>query len=163
MQTHHHFPAGLPSKSRGLSLAELLVVMGIVAILLGVALPSYTSLTATYRVKGVSSEIYLSLIRARSEAARLNQSITIAPKSTSNWKTGWTLKDTGSNTLYSEDASSGVSITGGPTSIVYMSSGRIKGTTSPSFAIASSNGRGETRCVSVDPSGRPYVKKGTTC
>lgn len=161
LQQRHLFSAGLPGRSRGLSLVELMVVLSIAAILLGLALPSYTNLTATYRVKSASSELYLSLIRARGEAARLNQSITVTPNA-SGWQAGWTVTDTGSNTLYSEDASSGVSVSGGPTSLVYMSSGRIKGTTSPSFSIADATGHGEKRCVSVDLSGRPYVQ-GAAC
>lgn len=139
---------------------EMLVTISIAAILLGVALPSYTNITATYRAKGAASDIYFSLIRARSEAARLNESITITP-SASGWNAGWTVTGTDSSsntiTLLVQGASSGVSITGGPANIVYMSSGRIKGSTSPSFTVSSSNGKGEKRCVSIDLSGRPNV------
>lgn len=154
---NHRDLASFKRYSRGLSAIELMVTLSIVAILMTVAVPSYNNLIATSRVKSASSEIYLSLVRARSEAARLNQSVTITPNS-SQWTAGWLIADGSSNTLYSENATSNVLISGGPTSVTYMSSGRVKGTTAPSFSIAASNGHGEKRCVSVDLSGRPYVK-----
>lgn len=141
----------------GLSAIELLTTITVAAILMAIAVPSYSNLIATNRVKAAASEIFMSLIRARSEAAKLNRTVTLTPIS-SSWKKGWNITAGSTTPIFTVGESTNVSITGGPSSIVYMSSGRIQGSTSPAFAIAALDGQGEKRWVCVDLTGRPAVK-----
>ena len=43
----------------------------------------------------------------------------------------------------------------GPTSVIFLPSGRVKGSTEPSWDISIA-GQSQHRCVSLDLSGRPY-------
>jgi len=158
---------------RGFTLLEVMVAITVFGVLTAIAVPSYTHFMASQKVRAASSDLYLSLVRARSEALKRSTSVTLKP-GTSGWQGGWTIPDpnTGSSSGLIETHGSmpGVSITG-PTTVVYQSSGRTGATTSCSasppvgcFLISSSMWSGATACVSVDLSGRPYSAIGvSTC
>lgn len=153
----------------GVTLTELLITLVVAAILASIAAPSMISLIANQRTKSVASNLHLAMTIARSEATRRNANVTIAPN-TGGWNNGWTIYPTATTTniLQNYASTKGVEIAatipGGASTVVYQSSGRIQGTGAVTFVITSSSGgSAASRCVSVDLSGRPYVKAGTSC
>jgi type IV fimbrial biogenesis protein FimT len=127
-------------------------------------------------VRAAASDLYLTIVRARSEALKRSTTVTITPNA-SGWQYGWTVPDpataTTTQTLLDNHATiNGVSISG-PSSVVYQSSGRLRSTDVPScsssppvdcFVITSPTWSGAAGCVSIDLSGRPYSASGvTTC
>lgn len=154
-------------RPRGFSLVELLIVIAITGVLAAAAVPSFVSIIKGQRVKGMATDLFMSLTRARSEAIKLNADVTLSPVTASHWESGWRIANPGNAGSYFESHSSVDSalLSNGtvaiPASVVYQSSGRISGTVAPSFDIFAS-GTTTTRCVSVDLSGRPYVK-GASC
>jgi type IV fimbrial biogenesis protein FimT len=146
----------LARPSRGFTLIELLVVLTLTAILAAVAAPAFTGTMGRTAVRGTASSLQLDMMRARSEAARRNSSVTMAPVGGS-WQNGWQLRDAGGTLINDQGAVKTSIITTSVLSIVYMSSGRIRGATVPSFQISATRG-GITRCVSASLNGRPYVK-----
>jgi type IV fimbrial biogenesis protein FimT len=64
--------------SSGFSLIELLVVIAIAAILLGVAVPNFSSFVVNNRLSSASNEFAASLQLARSEAIRLRTGVGIS-------------------------------------------------------------------------------------
>lgn len=137
---------------------EVLIVVTIAGILAGLALPSFTSLIALNRAKAAASELYLTLMKARSEAVKRNANVTISPNA-GGWVLGWSILDASANVLDDHPAVKGVTIAGAPAgSIVYQSSGRIQGATAPSFDISATGSPLALRCVSTALSGRPYIK-----
>lgn len=69
---------------------ELLTTMAIVAILLGIGVPSFREFISSQRVKSAASEISSMLILARSEAIKRNRDVTI-DQATGGWQNGWTV------------------------------------------------------------------------
>jgi type IV fimbrial biogenesis protein FimT len=76
-----------------------------------------------------------------------------------HWQDGWRIPnpiDTG-HPVEVHGAMKAISVTG-PTAVVYLPNGRVKGTDVPSFEFTAP--RVDTRsCVQVDLSGRPYQKR----
>ncbi len=145
-------------QQRGITLLELLVTVAVLGVLTALAAPSFVDVIKSQKIKNMGTDIQLALVKARSEAVKRNRDVTLSPVTASDWTSGWTIPDpdnSGSN-IEVKGSVTGLTITG-PASVVYQSSGRISGSTAPSFDISASNSTTH-QCVSVDLSGRPYVK-----
>ncbi|HET8744147.1 MAG TPA: GspH/FimT family pseudopilin [Ramlibacter sp.] len=159
---------GAKARSAGFTLIELMVVVTVAAILAGIAAPSFRELMAAQRVRAATSDLYLALVKARSEAIKRNGEVTIRPMHV-DWDDGWKIvnpEDPAGPELQVQTAPASVSIaaTSGLGEIVYNGSGRT--TLAPGgdrkFVITAPN-TSLSRCVLVDNSGRPYVKEGSVC
>lgn len=150
-------------RSRGLSLIELMVTIFIIAILLAVAVPSFSSLIASQRTKNAASMLYAALARARSEAITRNTNVSLAATDGA-WVKGWQIVDLRQPLAAVEvhNALNGLTSTGAST-IVYQSTGRIQGNATPVVLIQAPNHDAATQCISIEPSGRPYMKTAATC
>jgi type IV fimbrial biogenesis protein FimT len=86
----------LPERSSGYTLMELMVTIAIAGILLGVAIPSFTSIISSNRLTTYANELVTALNFARSEAIKRGLRITLC-KSTNgdscttgdDWSQGW--------------------------------------------------------------------------
>lgn len=151
----------------GFTLIELLIVLVVGAILASVAAPSLSGLVASQRAKSAATNLHLALTLARSEATRRNANITVAANP-GGWVKGWKVYRTTEPTtiLQNYPATKGISISAtipGGSTVEYQSSGRIRGTGAVTFVITVADHDAAARCISVDLSGRPYVKAGTSC
>ncbi|MHB8569919.1 MAG: GspH/FimT family pseudopilin [Metallibacterium sp.] len=82
--------------ARGFTLLELMVVLIIVAIMLGIAIPDFRTVLLNRRLNGLIENLYNSLNYARSTALSNDEPVTVCPISTAgsttcgtNWNTGW--------------------------------------------------------------------------
>lgn len=79
----------------GFTLSELLVALAIIAILVGLATPSYRQFSANSRTVATTNSLVGALAVARSEALRRATAVSICASSdlqscnTSDWTTGW--------------------------------------------------------------------------
>lgn len=141
---------------------ELLVGLSIMAVLAAFAMPNVSVLVDSQRVRSASSDVFTSLLRARSEAIRRNTQVSIIPQTASHWEDGWRIPDPANSAAFFErhDPIRKATISG-PASVVYLSNGRVSGSSAPAFEIIA-DGVQTKRCVQVDLSGRP-VQKNTGC
>jgi len=152
------------SRARGFSLVETVVTISIIAVLAAVAAPSMTATMARHRVQDATSDLCAVLLKARADALTFNSDITVLPVG-GNWAAGWRIPDpvnTGRSLEVHEPAQR-VSITlSSATSVTYQFNGRIRGGIGVKFNVSSSvaAGKSTTKCIAVDPSGRPYTQDG---
>lgn len=149
--------------ARGFTLPEIVAVVAVLAILAGAGMPSLTDFIRSQRVKTVSFDLFSTLVQARSEAVTRNASVTVAPMTGTDWKTGWKVTAPGGTVIRQVNPVPNVDITG-PDNVVFRGSGRLDPTAAvPNFELTGGGwSSAATRCVTVDLSGRP-VSKVATC
>jgi len=142
--------------ARGFTLPEILIVITVLAVLLGVGMPSFTEFMRGQRVKTASFDLFSTLVHARSEAITRNTTVTVTPVSAA-WTNGWTVTESGGTVIRTMGAVVNVSITG-PTTVVFRGSGRLNAASMPTFELTASGSTVAARCISIDLSGRPTTK-----
>ena len=146
----------------GFTVTELAVTVAVAAILTTVAVPSFSSLMASQRAKSTASELYVTLMRTRSEAIMRNANIQAAPTG-SAWNQGWQITDQNGNALDNHGAITGVTITG-PATLTFRPSGRVQAGAAQMFVVTSTLGASVSyECVSLSLNGRPYMTAAQTC
>lgn len=81
---------------RGFTLVELMVAIAVLAILLGIAAPSFRDMTASSDLRSTSNELITTLAQARSEAIKRGGRVTVcmsangtACTNVGGWEQGW--------------------------------------------------------------------------
>jgi type IV fimbrial biogenesis protein FimT len=158
--------------SAGFTMLELMAVITIMAILAALAIPGFGYLAANTKVKGASTELYLAMIRARSESVKRNRGVALVAISgdEDNWQAGWQVIADGDNdgafdpdddddrVVYQQGELKRVAITMADDTVVFRPTGRISGA-APEFDVASEDPEHDLkRCVSADLTGRPYIR-----
>lgn len=148
--------------ARGFTLIELMIVVTLMAVMLGLAAPSFRDFVAGQRVKTAAGEYASALVQARSEAIKRNANVTVTPATLSSdgWSQGWTVA-VAAVTLVTQDAYTGVSFAGPAVAITYLGTGRL----SPAVPIVpmkvSAQYAESCMNVVIDLSGMPRSSKTT--
>lgn len=151
-------------RGRGFTMIELMVVIVISAILLALAAPSMSRLIANQRVRSNATDLHMALMKTRAEAIKRNTNVLLRATD-GDWNAGWSIINPAAPLgppLEFHGPLASVTITSTPTQVVYRGTGRILPAAPVSFVISGS-GTDHTRCLSIDPSGRPYLKEGSSC
>jgi len=153
-------------KSSGFTLIELMVAVSVVGVLVAIAMPSFNYTIQNNRVKTSASDAHISLLLARSEAIKRNDSVTVTFSNT-GWLVSYYDTDSSSTKILSQknDLSSDVdydctldgSAASLPQSVVFNRSGRPDHLLELEFT-SSVNSEIPLRCVSLSLSGRPKVE-----
>lgn len=154
----------------GFTLIELMIVLVILAVILGVALPGFTDLRLTNRLKTYANEIVASVYLARSEAIKRNVPISLCASTdgtscagSGDWEQGWIVLAPDGTVIQSMPGLSAgfkVTSTGGDT-LTFQPTGVAN--TPSDFKVCRqtpSVGRQE-RTISVIATGRPTVNTTT--
>lgn len=144
---------------RGFTLVELMITIVVFAILLAVAMPSFRDLIQGQRIRLTTSDLYASLVMARSEAIKRNVTATVTATG-GNWQNGWTVQASGT-TIQTQDAPSSVTVTGPVDPVSYAYTGRIFATLPPTFTISATGTNSQARCITIGLSGIPQIKVDT--
>lgn len=129
-----------PTRQRGFTLIELMITISILAILLGVGVPSFTNIIQDNRSGALANDIVALLSLARSEAIRQGRHVEICPSSdqstcvdTKNWHSedSIIIRVENSNTqiLRVFGTPSNASIVSGENRLVFTPLGAVRDTT----------------------------------
>ena len=149
----------------GFTLIEMMVVIGIVAILAAFAAPNMGAMIKRQRIKTAAFDVFASLTFARSEAIKRNTTVTLTPVAGgTNWSQGWQIKDANDNVLRDQKGWDNLSLTG-PATVGFGGSGRLSAGSGTPFALTggsygASVATTDLRCVTLDLSGRAVSKEG---
>jgi len=144
---------------RGFTLAELMMTLAIIAVIVGIGIPSFQSFIKNQRIRNASFDLNSSLTLARSEATKRSADVTITQVGGS-WAQGWTITTPGAagdDTLMTHDALNDIAIVANAASVTFRHTGRLPaGVATPSFEINNATPiDGVTkRCLTLDLSGK---------
>ena len=145
------------SRARGFTLIEIIVATAVLGILASLSIPMYTSTVAGNRTRSAAYSLVGSLSYARSEAVKRNATVSVAPVGT-GWQDGWTVTS-GGVTLSQNEPAPALALAGPVGGVSYLPTGRLNIPGNVLFTISAPN-TGYTRCVTIDPGGRPSLAKG---
>lgn len=143
-------------RQHGFGLPETMFVVLLVSVLAAIGMPSMQEFIANQRMKSTSSDLFTSILRARSEAIKRNKDVSVTPST--NWNTGWTIPspNAGEPILASFMGRPSVEVTGPAAGVTFTPAGRVKGDSNPQFSIKASTGKAS--CITIDLGGRPNVQ-----
>ena len=164
---------GLRSRESGFTATEMMVALAVAAIITAVAFPSIQNTISDQRVQSASSDLYASMIYARSEAIKRNQYVAVCAKTddgsgcqnSTDWARGWIVfvdsdgdgyPAAVSDILKRQDTIPSVTLTGTGSNVSYQRDGRLRASVTSFVASPSpANTSVRARCINLDLSGRP--------
>lgn len=146
-----------------------MVAIAVMAILLAIAVPSFKDAALNSQLRASANALAAAAHLARGEAIKRNAVVTLCMSSggstcaaSGGWEQGWIVV-AGATTLRAEGAApSGLKVTaGGLTSLSFQPT--AAGATAATFTVCRATPRvgREERVVTIDATGRPWVKRTT--
>jgi len=144
-----------------------MLVVVVLGVFMGLAAPSMRDMIITSQVRSAASDLYESVILARSEAIKRAANVDLIPVGGS-WQNGWTVQ-IGATVLQSREATTNVTVTpkksnlGTPvsTNITFRMDGRQSTDIGNLILTAAQSAHPvAARCVLVTSSGRPQRENG---
>ncbi|RJG14298.1 prepilin-type N-terminal cleavage/methylation domain-containing protein [Pseudomonas cavernicola] len=164
-------PASRSARQRGFTLIELMVTIAVMAVLLGIAIPSFTDVTLGSKLRSQANDLVAGATLARSEAIKRNQAVTLCASSngtscTGGWAAGWiVISSDGTVILKHPAAAGGFHINSADTSFSFQSTGvGVTPTPAvPTFTVcrATPSVGSQERVVTISLTGRTSVAKTT--
>ncbi|HYC42398.1 MAG TPA: GspH/FimT family pseudopilin [Noviherbaspirillum sp.] len=148
------------TREAGVTLIELMVTLSIMAILLGIAMPSIDSAMVGSKVNSYANSLVASSNAARSEAIKRNTAVTMcvsadgASCSSGGWEQGWIVLAGTDVIVRQEAASNGFRLTGTVSSISFQPTGVGATQTTITVCRATPTAGAQERVVSISATGR---------
>jgi len=153
----------------GFTLLEAMMAITVMAILMAIAVPSFQDASLSSQLRASAGDLATSAYLARGEALKRNAVVTLCMSSdgetcadSGGWEQGWIVLS-GTPVKVQGPAPRGISITaGGVTSLSFQPT--AAGATAAAFTVCRKTPTvgNEERVVTIDATGRPWVKRTTT-
>ncbi|MFZ6048042.1 GspH/FimT family pseudopilin [Pseudomonas sp. CR3202] len=155
------------SRQSGFTLVELMVTVVVLAVLLGIAVPSFTDVTLGSKLRSQANDLAAGVALARSEAIKRNQAVTLcasadgaACATSGGWHQGWIVRSSSGTIIATHPAApSGFLITASAHSIAFQPTGTASVSTVLKVCRSSPTVGSQERLVSVSLTGRTSVSK----
>lgn len=166
-------------RATGFTTIELMVTLAVAAIIFGIAMPQFKNMISDQQVQSANSNLYASLIYARSEAIKRSQYVVVCAKTddgfgcqnSTDWARGWIVfidpdgdgyPGAVSDILKRQDTIPNLTLTGTGSNVSYQRDGRLRAAATAFVASPSpANTNVRARCVTLDLSGRPKAMTDT--
>lgn len=116
--------------TRGFTLIELMVTIAVLAIVIAIAAPSFTSVIQSNRTTALNQEMLGAIQLARSEAVKRRKEVIICRTENqavctngADWSAGWLIREVGGDVVKVWDPIAGMALTGPSAGVVFHSSG----------------------------------------
>lgn len=156
--------------SRAFTLIELMVTISVLAVVIALAAPSFSTILRENRLAALSTELQGAMQLARSEAVKRRENIRVCRSNAgqtactngTNWAaTGWLIVRPNGNVLKVWDAIQGTVVTGPNTGITFRSNGMSSSAATQNWSVTSSSCSGDQkRTISVNITGSATLSKG---
>jgi type IV fimbrial biogenesis protein FimT len=168
----------MPHLPRGFSLYELLMTFALIAIMLGIGLPSFSGLVARNRMHTEINALFHAIHLARKESIMRHKVVSICPSPDGqscepgrDWSSGWIMfenadrdepprRDPGEPLLQAHTVAESVRITANRKGFTLRAT--VKRATNGTFVVCDVAGRTAPRALVVSYTGRPRVAVRTT-
>ncbi|MET0658687.1 MAG: GspH/FimT family pseudopilin [Steroidobacteraceae bacterium] len=159
------------SCNRGFTLIEMMVALSVAAILLSIAVPSFSQSRLNSQLRASANDLVASINLARSEAIKRSASVTICVSTDGenctggNWNQGWVVRSAAGEVLHKEAAAPAgfvIKEAAATSALVFQSTG--VDTTPGTFTVcrASPSPGSQERVITVDATGRAALKRTST-
>lgn len=155
---------------RGFTLIELMIAIAVLAILLAIAVPSFSEVILGGKLRSAANDLVASVYLARGEAIKRNAVVNLCASSNGTscagtWEQGWIVLAADNTVIQHQQAlSSGLKMTeaGGVVSIGFQPTG--VGATPATLTVcrATPTAGSQERVISISATGRTSVTKTTT-
>ena len=116
---------------KGFTLIELMVTLAVLAIVLGLAVPSFSSMLQDNRASSMGAELQGALQVARSEAVKRRQSVIICRSNAAgtacehgeDWSGGWLVRQSGGDVLKVWNRAQGLAVVGPNVGVTFRGNG----------------------------------------
>lgn len=151
---------------KGFTLVELMITLAVLAIVLSLAAPSFSSMLRDNRASTLGSELQGALQFARSEAVKRRQSVIICRSNAGgtgcangdDWASGWLVRQSGGQVIKVWDSASGLAIVGPNAGLSFLGNGMAS--SASNFSVTPSGCSGEQkRLIAVSVTGASTLSK----
>jgi type IV fimbrial biogenesis protein FimT len=157
-----------PSPVEGFTLIELMIVLVILGVMLGIALPGFAELTLSTKLKSYANDMVASVYLARGEAIKRNAQMTLCASDdgidcagSGDWEQGWIVMDPNDTVIRQQKAlSSGYKMTGSTgRTMTFLPSGMASANSTMKICRLTPTVGRQEREVKVKITGRPRVTR----
>lgn len=80
------------SRQLGMTLIELAIAMAVLALVLAMAIPSFSQISANSALRGTAMDLVMAVNTARAESVSLRVPVDMVPVDGNDWASGWRLE-----------------------------------------------------------------------